>query len=220
MAVNIPINTSYIKTAMQYLTPECKLHYVYGMMAVCESIDGYVMSLIDYAKIAGIYRMNVAWLCNNIDKDYRRYKASLVNIDGGKRMREALHRALELLNQEYHGYMWGLHRAIDQAALGSGFPGDISKCIASASMINILAQYVRFNDNKLAKALEKITLQPVMLSDPNISLMEKRSGKLLEEIEKLFPKWKINMNDVEDIKLALKVIDVQLGRINEVIEKL
>lgn len=216
----IPINTDYIKAAVEYLTPECKSHYVYGMLAVCETLEGYVDSLTLAMKDAGLYRQQIAWLCRNIDGDFRRYKVSLLDLGGGKRVRDALERALELLNEEYKGYMHGLYRTIDQAALSAGFPSEISKCLANASMVNVLAQYVRFNDNKLSKALEKITLTRVQLGDPNINLIEKRSSKVIDQIDKLCPKWKVDLNQIEAVQLAVKVIDVQLGRVMEVIEKL
>ena len=216
----IPINTNYLKAAMDNLTPECKTHYVYGMLAVCETLEGYVYQLTDTIKEAGLYRREFAWLCHNIELDIRRYKSSLADLGGGKRMREMLKKALEILNEEYRGHMWKLFRAIDQAVMAAGFSSEISKCLASASVVNILAQYVRFNDNKLSKALEKLTLSRVQLGDPNINLIEKRSSKIIKEIDKLCPDLKIDLNQIESIKLAFKVIDVQMGRINEVIEKL
>ena len=220
MNVKIPVSTNYIREAMKYLTPESTTHYVYGMLTVGEMLDGYVESLKDSLDVAGLRRQEIAWQWKNMNEDLNRYRSALFAIEGGERMRSALKRALDMLSDEYHGYMWDLFRAIDQAALAVGFPSDIAKCLANASMVNILAQYVRFNDNKLSKSLEKVTMKNIQLGDPNIRLIERRSGKIIDEIDRLCPDWKIDLNQVESVQLAVKVIDVQLGRVLEVVERL
>ena len=174
--------------------------YIYSGLIVADTIDGYILELINDTKRCNLYRQGFKGSLNEMKRRIDKYKSimydSVCITESSKR---ELTSNLDILDDEFGNDIKILFHSIKRYVQKFIDNPDHVTCIARASIINVLSGYSIMNDEKVSRIMSKVMMRDVCLDDVNIKAINFESKKFTGYFASIYGEVDIDLNNCEEI---------------------
>ena len=194
--------------------------YIYSGLIVADTIDGYILELINDTKRCDLYRQGFKRSLNEMKRRIDKYKSimyeSVCITESAKR---ELTSNLDTLDDELGNDIKILFHSIKRYVQGFIDNTDHVTCIARASIINVLSGYSIMNDEKVSRIMSKVMMRDVCLDDVNIKAINFESKKFTGYFASIYGEVDIDLNNCDEIFTAFSIIDKKMNKIHEILKQ-
>lgn len=194
--------------------------YIYSGLIVADTIDGYILELINDTKRSNLYRQGFKRSLNEMKRRIDKYKSimydSVCITESSKR---ELTSNLDTLDDEFGNDIKILFHSIKRYVQKFIDNPDHVTCIARASIINVLSGYSIMNDEKVSRIMSKVMMRDVCLDDVNIKAINFESKKFTGYFASIYGEVDIDLNNCEEIFTAFSIIDKKMNKIHEILKQ-
>lgn len=194
--------------------------YIYSGLIVADTIDGYILELINDTKRCDLYRQGFKRSLNEMKRRIDKYKSimydSVCITESAKR---ELTSNLDILDDEFGNDIKILFHSIKRYVQKFIDNPDHVTCIARASIINVLSGYSIMNDEKVSRIMSKVMMRDVCLDDVNIKAINFESKKFTGFFASIYGEVDIDLNNCEEIFTAFSIIDKKMNKIHEILKQ-
>jgi hypothetical protein len=194
--------------------------YIYSGLIVADTIDGYILELINDTKRSNLYRQGFKGSLNEMKRRIDKYKSimydSVCITESSKR---ELTSNLDTLDDEFGNDIKILFHSIKRYVQKFIDNQDHVTCIARASIINVLSGYSIMNDEKVSRIMSKVMMRDVCLDDVNIKAINFESKKFTGYFASIYGEVDIDLNNCEEIFTAFSIIDKKMNKIHEILKQ-
>lgn len=194
--------------------------YIYSGLIVADTIDGYILELINDTKRCDLYRQGFKGSLNEMNRRIDKYKSimydSVCITESSKR---ELTSNLDTLDDEFGNDIKILFHSIKRYVQKFIDNPDHVTCIARASIINVLSGYSIMNDEKVSRIMSKVMMRDVCLDDVNIKAINFESKKFTGYFASIYGEVDIDLNNCDEIFTAFSIIDKKMNKIHEILKQ-
>lgn len=194
--------------------------YIYSGLIVADTIDGYILELINDTKRCNLYRQGFKGSLNEMKRRIDKYKSimydSVCITESSKR---ELTSNLDILDDEFGNDIKILFHSIKRYVQKFIDNPDHVTCIARASIINVLSGYSIMNDEKVSRIMSKVMMRDVCLDDVNIKAINFESKKFTGYFASIYGEVNIDLYNCEEIFTAFSIIDKKMNKIHEILKQ-
>ena len=194
--------------------------YIYSGLIVADTIDGYILELINDTKRSNLYRQGFKGSLNEMKRRIDKYKSimydSVCITESSKR---ELTSNLDTLDDEFGNDIKILFHSIKRYVQKFIDNPDHVTCIARASIINVLSGYSIMNDEKVSRIMSKVMMRDVCLDDVNIKAINFESKKFTGYFASIYGEVDIDLNNCDEIFTAFSIIDKKMNKIHEILKQ-
>ena len=194
--------------------------YIYSGLIVADTIDGYILELINDTKRSNLYRQGFKRSLNEMKRRIDKYKSimydSVCITESSKR---ELTSNLDTLDDEFGNDIKILFHSIKRYVQKFIDNPDHVTCIARASIINVLSGYSIMNDEKVSRIMSKVMMRDVCLDDVNIKAINFESKKFTGYFASIYGEVDIDLNNCDEIFTAFSIIDKKMNKIHEILKQ-
>lgn len=206
--------------AISVLDLDDRMKYIYSGLIVADTIDGYILELINDTKRSNLYRQGFKGSLNEMKRRIDKYKSimydSVCITESSKR---ELTSNLDALDDEFGNDIKILFHSIKRYVQKFIDNPDHVTCIARASIINVLSGYSIMNDKKVSRIMSKVMMRDVCLDDVNIKAINFESKKFTGYFASIYGEVDIDLNNCEEIFTAFSIIDKKMNKIHEILKQ-
>lgn len=206
--------------AISVLDLDDRMKYIYSGLIVADTIDGYILELINDTKRSNLYRQGFKGSLNEMKRRIDKYKSimydSVCITESSKR---ELTSNLDTLDDEFGNDIKILFHSIKRYVQKFIDNQDHVTCIARASIINVLSGYSIMNDEKVSRIMSKVMMHDVCLDDVNIKAINFESKKFTGFFASIYGEVDIDLNNCEEIFTAFSIIDKKMNKIHEILKQ-
>lgn len=206
--------------AISVLDLDDRMKYIYSGLIVADTIDGYILELINDTKRCDLYRQGFKRSLNEMKRRIDKYKSimydSVCITESAKR---ELTSNLDILDDEFGNDIKILFHSIKRYVQKFIDNQDHVTCIARASIINVLSGYSIMNDEKVSRIMSKVMMRDVCLDDVNIKAINFESKKFTGYFASIYGEVDIDLNNCEEIFTAFSIIDKKMNKIHEILKQ-
>lgn len=206
--------------AISVLDLDDRMKYIYSGLIVADTIDGYILELINDTKRSNLYRQGFKGSLNEMKRRIDKYKSimydSVCITESSKR---ELTSNLDTRDDELGNDIKILFHSIKRYVQGFIDNTDHVTCIARASIINVLSGYSIMNDEKVSRIMSKVMMRDVCLDDVNIKAINFESKKFTGFFASIYGEVDIDLNNCEEIFTAFSIIDKKMNKIHEILKQ-
>ena len=194
--------------------------YIYSGLIVADTIDGYILELINDTKRCDLYRQGFKRSLNEMKRRIDKYKSimydSVCITESAKR---ELTSNLDILDDEFGNDIKILFHSIKRYVQKFIDNPDHVTCIARASIINVLSGYSIMNDENVSRIMSKVMMRDVCLDDVNIKAINFESKKFTGLFASIYGEVDIDLNNCDEIFTAFSIIDKKMNKIHEILKQ-
>lgn len=194
--------------------------YIYSGLIVADTIDGYILELINDTKRSNLYRQGFKGSLNEMKRRIDKYKSimydSVCITESSKR---ELTSNLDTLDDEFGNDIKILFHSIKRYVQKFIDNPDHVTCIARASIINVLSGYSIMNDEKVSRIMSKVMMRDVCLDDVNIKAINFESKKFTGYFASIYGEVDIDLNNCDEIFTSFSIIDKKMNKIHEILKQ-
>lgn len=206
--------------AISVLDLDDRMKYIYSGLIVADTIDGYILELINDTKRSNLYRQGFKGSLNEMKRRTDKYKSimydSVCITESSKR---ELTSNLDILDDEFGNDIKILFHSIKRYVQKFIDNPDHVTCIARASIINVLSGYSIMNDEKVSRIMSKVMMRDVCLDDVNIKAINFESKKFTGYFASIYGEVDIDLNNCDEIFTAFSIIDKKMNKIHEILKQ-
>lgn len=206
--------------AISVLDLDDRMKYIYSGLIVADTIDGYILELINDTKRSNLYRQGFKRSLNEMKRRIDKYKSimydSVCITESSKR---ELTSNLDTLDDEFGNDIKILFHSIKRYVQKFIDNPDHVTCIARASIINVLSGYSIMNDEKVSRIMSKVMMRDVCLDDVNIKAINFESKKFTGFFASIYGEVDIDLNNCDEIFTAFSIIDKKMNKIHEILKQ-
>ena len=206
--------------AISVLDLDDRMKYIYSGLIVADTIDGYILELINDTKRCDLYRQGFKRSLNEMKRRIDKYKSimydSVCITESSKR---ELTSNLDILDDEFGNDIKILFHSIKRYVQKFIDNPDHVTCIARASIINVLSGYSIMNDEKVSRIMSKVMMRDVCLDDVNIKAINFESKKFTGYFASIYGEVDIDLNNCDEIFTAFSIIDKKMNKIHEILKQ-
>lgn len=206
--------------AISVLDLDDRMKYIYSGLIVADTIDGYILELINDTKRSNLYRQGFKRSLNEMKRRIDKYKSimydSVCITESSKR---ELTSNLDTLDDEFGNDIKILFHSIKRYVQKFIDNPDHVTCIARASIINVLSGYSIMNDEKVSRIMSKVMMRDVCLDDVNIKAINFESKKFTGYFASIYGEVDIDLNNCDEIFTAFSIIDKKMNKIHEILKQ-
>lgn len=206
--------------AISVLDLDDRMKYIYSGLIVADTIDGYILELINDTKKSNLYRQGFKRSLNEMKRRIDKYKSimydSVCITESSKR---ELTSNLDILDDEFGNDIKILFHSIKRYVQKFIDNPDHVTCIARASIINVLSGYSIMNDEKVSRIMSKVMMRDVCLDDVNIKAINFESKKFTGYFASIYGEVDIDLNNCDEIFTAFSIIDKKMNKIHEILKQ-
>lgn len=206
--------------AISVLDLDDRMKYIYSGLIVADTIDGYILELINDTKRSNLYRQGFKGSLNEMKRRIDKYKSimydSVCITESSKR---ELTSNLDILDDEFGNDIKILFHSIKRYVQKFIDNQDHVTCIARASIINVLSGYSIMNDEKVSRIMSKVMMRDVCLDDVNIKAINFESKKFTGYFASIYGEVDIDLNNCDEIFTAFSIIDKKMNKIHEILKQ-
>jgi hypothetical protein len=206
--------------AISVLDLDDRMKYIYSGLIVADTIDGYILELINDTKRSNLYRQGFNGSLNEMKRRIDKYKSimydSVCITESSKR---ELTSNLDILDDEFGNDIKILFHSIKRYVQKFIDNPDHVTCIARASIINVLSGYSIMNDEKVSRIMSKVMMRDVCLDDVNIKAINFESKKFTGYFASIYGEVDIDLNNCDEIFTAFSIIDKKMNKIHEILKQ-
>ena len=206
--------------AISVLDLDDRMKYIYSGLIVADTIDGYILELINDTKRCDLYRQGFKGSLNEMKRRIDKYKSimydSVCITESSKR---ELTSNLDILDDEFGNDIKILFHSIKRYVQKFIDNPDHVTCIARASIINVLSGYSIMNDEKVSRIMSKVMMRDVCLDDVNIKAINFESKKFTGYFASIYGEVDIDLNNCDEIFTAFSIIDKKMNKIHEILKQ-
>ena len=206
--------------AISVLDLDDRMKYIYSGLIVADTIDGYILELINDTKRSNLYRQGFKGSLNEMKRRIDKYKS--IMYDSGCITEQAkleLTSNLDILDDEFGNDIKILFHSIKRYVQKFIDNPDHVTCIARASIINVLSGYSIMNDEKVSRIMSKVMMRDVCLDDVNIKAINFESKKFTGYFASIYGEVDIDLNNCDEIFTAFSIIDKKMNKIHEILKQ-
>lgn len=206
--------------AISVLDLDDRMKYIYSGLIVADTIDGYILELINDTKRSNLYRQGFKGSLNEMKRRIDKYKSimydSVCITESSKR---ELTSNLDTLDDEFGNDIKILFHSIKRYVQKFIDNPDHVTCIARASIINVLSGYSIMNDENVSRIMSKVMMRDVCLDDVNIKAINFESKKFTGLFASIYGEVDIDLNNCDEIFTAFSIIDKKMNKIHEILKQ-
>ena len=206
--------------AISVLDIDDRVKYIYSGLIVADTIDGYILELINDTKRCDLFRQGFKRSLNEMKRCIERYKSimykSVCITESAKR---ELTSNLDTLDDEFGNDIKILFHSIKRYVQKFVCNPDHATCIARVSIINVLSGYSIMNDEKVSRIMSKVMMRDVCLDDVNIKAINIESKKFTGYFASIYGEVDIDLNNCNEIFTAFSIIDKKMNKIHEILKQ-
>lgn len=206
--------------AISVLDLDDRMKYIYSGLIVADTIDGYILELINDTKRSNLYRQGFKRSLNEMKRRIDKYKS--IMYDSACITEQAkleLTSNLDTLDDEFGNDIKILFHSIKRYVQKFIDNPDHVTCIARASIINVLSGYSIMNDEKVSRIMSKVMMRDVCLDDVNIKAINFESKKFTGYFASIYGEVDIDLNNCNEIFTAFSIIDKKMNKIHEILKQ-
>lgn len=194
--------------------------YIYSGLIVADTIDGYILELINDTKRSNLYRQGFKRSLNEMKRRIDKYKSIMYDsVCITEQAKLELTSNLDTLDDEFGNDIKILFHSIKRYVQKFIDNQDHVTCIARASIINVLSGYSIMNDEKVSRIMSKVMMRDVCLDDVNIKAINFESKKFTGLFASIYGEVDIDLNNCDEIFTAFSIIDKKMNKIHEILKQ-
>lgn len=220
--IRVPILVSQAskRQAIEVLTTDERMKYIYSGLAIADTIDGYILELAEDTKKCGLFRQGFKGAINEMQRRIESYKVIMYRSSYfTDSIRRELANSLDTLDDSFRHDMKILFHSIKRYVEKFINNPDHSTCIARASVIEILSQYSIMQDNRVSRAISNAIGRSIHLKDANIKGINFQARKFIGDFASIHGEVDINLDNCEEIYTAFVIIDKKMNRVHELLKQ-
>lgn len=206
--------------AISVLDLDDRMKYIYSGLIVADTIDGYILELINDTKRSNLYRQGFKRSLNEMKRRIDKYKSIMYDsVCITEQAKLELTSNLDTLDDEFGNDIKILFHSIKRYVQKFIDNPDHVTCIARASIINVLSGYSIMNDKKVSRIMSKVMMRDVCLDDVNIKAINFESKKFTGYFASIYGEVDIDLNNCDEIFTAFSIIDKKMNKIHEILKQ-
>lgn len=206
--------------AISVLDLDDRMKYIYSGLIVADTIDGYILELINDTKRCNLYRQGFKRSLNEMKRRIDKYKSIMYDsVCITEQAKLELTSNLDTLDDEFGNDIKILFHSIKRYVQKFIDNQDHVTCIARASIINVLSGYSIMNDEKVSRIMSKVMMRDVCLDDVNIKAINFESKKFTGLFASIYGEVDIDLNNCDEIFTAFSIIDKKMNKIHEILKQ-
>ncbi len=206
--------------AISVLDLDDRMKYIYSGLIVADTIDGYILELINDTKRSNLYRQGFKGSLNEMKRRIDKYKSIMYDsVCITEPAKLELTSNLDTLDDEFGNDIKILFHSIKRYVQKFIDNPDHVTCIARASIINVLSGYSIMNDEKVSRIMSKVMMRDVCLDDVNIKAINFESKKFTGYFASIYGEVDIDLNNCDEIFTAFSIIDKKMNKIHEILKQ-
>lgn len=206
--------------AISVLDLDDRMKYIYSGLIVADTIDGYILELINDTKRSNLYRQGFKRSLNEMKRRIDKYKSIMYDsVCITEQAKLELTSNLDTLDDEFGNDIKILFHSIKRYVQKFIDNPDHVTCIARASIINVLSGYSIMNDEKVSRIMSKVMMRDVCLDDVNIKAINFESKKFTGYFASIYGEVDIDLNNCDEIFTAFSIIDKKMNKIHEILKQ-
>lgn len=206
--------------AISVLDLDDRMKYIYSGLIVADTIDGYILELINDTKRCDLYRQGFKGSLNEMKRRIDKYKSIMYDsVCITEQAKLELTSNLDTLDDELGNDIKILFHSIKRYVQKFIDNPDHVTCIARASIINVLSGYSIMNDEKVSRIMSKVMMRDVCLDDVNIKAINFESKKFTGYFASIYGEVDIDLNNCDEIFTAFSIIDKKMNKIHEILKQ-
>lgn len=206
--------------AISVLDLDDRMKYIYSGLIVADTIDGYILELINDTKRSNLYRQGFKRSLNEMKRRIDKYKSIMYDsVCITEQAKLELTSNLDTLDDEFGNDIKILFHSIKRYVQKFIDNPDHVTCIARASIINVLSGYSIMNDEKVSRIMSKVMMRDVCLDDVNIKAINFESKKFTGYFASIYGEVDIDLNNCNEIFTAFSIIDKKMNKIHEILKQ-
>lgn len=206
--------------AISVLDLDDRMKYIYSGLIVADTIDGYILELINDTKRSNLYRQGFKRSLNEMKRRIDKYKSIMYDsVCITEQAKLELTSNLDTLDDEFGNDIKILFHSIKRYVQKFIDNQDHVTCIARASIINVLSGYSIMNDEKVSRIMSKVMMRDVCLDDVNIKAINFESKKFTDLFASIYGEVDIDLNNCDEIFTAFSIIDKKMNKIHEILKQ-
>lgn len=206
--------------AISVLDLDDRMKYIYSGLIVADTIDGYILELINDTKRSNLYRQGFKRSLNEMKRRIDKYKSIMYDsVCITEQAKLELTSNLDTLDDEFGNDIKILFHSIKRYVQKFIDNQDHVTCIARASIINVLSGYSIMNDEKVSRIMSKVMMRDVCLDDVNIKAINFESKKFTGYFASIYGEVDIDLNNCDEIFTAFSIIDKKMNKIHEILKQ-
>lgn len=206
--------------AISVLDLDDRMKYIYSGLIVADTIDGYILELINDTKRCDLYRQGFKRSLNEMKRRIDKYKSIMYDsVCITEQAKLELTSNLDTLDDEFGNDIKILFHSIKRYVQKFIDNTDHVTCIARASIINVLSGYSIMNDEKVSRIMSKVMMRDVCLDDVNIKAINFESKKFTGYFASIYSEVDIDLNNCNEIFTAFSIIDKKMNKIHEILKQ-
>lgn len=206
--------------AISVLDLDDRMKYIYSGLIVADTIDGYILELINDTKKSNLYRQGFKGSLNEMKRRIDKYKSIMYDsVCITEPAKLELTSNLDTLDDEFGNDIKILFHSIKRYVQKFIDNPDHVTCIARASIINVLSGYSIMNDEKVSRIMSKVMMRDVCLDDVNIKAINFESKKFTGYFASIYGEVDIDLNNCDEIFTAFSIIDKKMNKIHEILKQ-
>lgn len=206
--------------AISVLDLDDRMKYIYSGLIVADTIDGYILELINDTKRSNLYRQGFKRSLNEMKRRIDKYKSIMYDsVCITEQAKLELTSNLDTLDDEFGNDIKILFHSIKRYVQKFIDNQDHVTCIARASIINVLSGYSIMNDEKVSRIMSKVMMRDVCLDDVNIKAINFESKKFTGLFASIYGEVDIDLNNCDEIFTAFSIIDKKMNKIHEILKQ-
>lgn len=206
--------------AISVLDLDDRMKYIYSGLIVADTIDGYILELINDTKRSNLYRQGFKGSLNEMKRRIDKYKSIMYDsVCITEQAKLELTSNLDTLDDEFGNDIKILFHSIKRYVQKFIDNQDHVTCIARASIINVLSGYSIMNDEKVSRIMSKVMMRDVCLDDVNIKAINFESKKFTGYFASIYGEVDIDLNNCDEIFTAFSIIDKKMNKIHEILKQ-
>ena len=206
--------------AISVLDLDDRMKYIYSGLIVADTIDGYILELINDTKRCDLYRQGFKRSLNEMKRRIDKYKSIMYDsVCITEQAKLELTSNLDTLDDEFGNDIKILFHSIKRYVQKFIDNPDHVTCIARASIINVLSGYSIMNDEKVSRIMSKVMMRDVCLDDVNIKAINFESKKFTGLFASIYGEVDIDLNNCDEIFTAFSIIDKKMNKIHEILKQ-
>lgn len=206
--------------AISVLDLDDRMKYIYSGLIVADTIDGYILELINDTKRSNLYRQGFKGSLNEMKRRIDKYKSIMYDsVCITEQAKLELTSNLDTLDDEFGNDIKILFHSIKRYVQKFIDNPDHVTCIARASIINVLSGYSIMNDEKVSRIMSKVMMRDVCLDDVNIKAINFESKKFTGYFASIYGEVDIDLNNCDEIFTAFSIIDKKMNKIHEILKQ-
>lgn len=206
--------------AISVLDLDDRMKYIYSGLIVADTIDGYILELINDTKRCDLYRQGFKRSLNEMKRRIDKYKSIMYDsVCITEQAKLELTSNLDILDDEFGNDIKILFHSIKRYVQKFIDNPDHVTCIARASIINVLSGYSIMNDEKVSRIMSKVMMRDICLDDVNIKAINFESKKFTGYFASIYGEVDIDLNNCDEIFTAFSIIDKKMNKIHEILKQ-